>query len=248
MDRAYYFAGDNHTLRGELERYIDPSYCAVPDTVTSNPEGGFSITARPATDSERDLCHLTPRERYVSGLVSSQHLFSSTYGYWVMRARLPTASASWPAFWLLPSVKTAENKGAAPEIDIMEEYAGVMQGTRDNPKTEAERVWTLDRTGFPISTLHLADSKAISGGETVHLAPETWHTFGVLWEPTHLTFYVDETRTWDVDIVISDPHYLIINLAVDGRTYRGPFDYPASMDVSWVRHYPLAKSPADGGR
>jgi len=248
MTRAYYFGGDNHTLSGatgEVERYIDPSYCAVPDTVTSNPEGGFTITARPATPSDRELCHLKSRELYVSGLVSTQHLFSSTYGYWVMRARLPSASASWPAFWLLPTAKTAENRGAIPEIDILEEYAGVRQGVPDPTASTAQRAWTLDRTGFPISSLHLAGGKTLSGGQTVHIEPETWHTFGLLWEPTHLTFFVDEVRTWDVDIAISDPHYLIINLGVDGRNYLGPFDYPASMDVSWVRHYPLAKSPAD---
>ena len=243
MDRAFYFSGDNHTLAGtgEIERYIDPSYCAVPDTVTPTAGGGFTIQARRATTSERNQCHLKPRELYVSGLVSSQHLFSSTYGYWVMKARLPDAAASWPAFWLLPSTKTPQNGGAVPEIDILEEYAGVMHGTRDHPKREADREWTLDRTGFPISTIHLAGAKPLSGGETVHVDPQTWHTFGVLWEPTHLTFYVDDIRTWDIDLVISDPHYLVIDLAVDGRPYFNSGAYPASMDVAWVRHYPLAK-------
>jgi beta-glucanase (GH16 family) len=251
MARAYYFGGDNHTLPGELERYIDPSYCAVPDPVTADPEGGFTITAREATPSDRSLCHLKPRELYVSGMVTSQHLFSSTYGYWAIRARLPGAPASWPAFWLLPTAKTAENHGAVPEIDILEEYAGVMHVMRQNAKTEADRDWKTDRTGFPISTLHLADSKVVTGGKTVHVDQKAWHTYGVLWEPTHLSFYVDDVRTWDVDIVISDPHYMIIDLAVDGRPYsaspnEGADGYPASMDVAWVRHYPLAKNESGG--
>jgi hypothetical protein len=31
LDRGYYFGGDNHTLPGELERYIDPTYCDAAD-------------------------------------------------------------------------------------------------------------------------------------------------------------------------------------------------------------------------
>jgi beta-glucanase (GH16 family) len=244
LDRAYYFGGDNHTLPGELERYIDPTYCDAPDPVQPASSGGLTITVRAASDAERAACRLKASERFVSGLLTTRHTFSATYGYWEMSASLPAATRTWPAFWLLPTAKTAVNKGALPEIDIMEEYAGVRQGK------SGRKTWTQDRTGYPISTIHpLGAGGAMSCGQTVLVQPGTWHTYGVLWEPTQLTFYVDEIATCVETIAISDPHYLLIDLAMDGRDYApgpdSPEDYPATMSVRWVRHRPLRAPPVE---
>ncbi len=245
LDRAYYFGGDNHTLPGELERYIDPTYCDAADPVQPGPNGGFTITVRVATQAERAACRLTASERFVSGLLTTQHTFSAAYGYWEMSASLPAATRTWPAFWLLPTAKTATNKGSLPEIDVMEAYAGVRQGQ------SGTKTWTQDRTGYPISTIHpLGGGPAMSCGQTVLVEPLTWHTYGVLWEPTQLTFYVDEIATCVETIAITDPHYLLIDLAMDGRDYApgptSPEDYPATMSVRWVRHRPL-RAPAGEG-
>jgi beta-glucanase (GH16 family) len=240
LDRAYYFLGDNHTLRGtgERERYIDPSYCAAPDPVQPTAGGGFTITVREPSDDERTACHLKAKESFVSGLVTTQHSFSSTYGYWSIRANLPGAMRTWPAFWLLPTAKTAANGGSVPEIDVFEEYAGILNQGGNPPSLN-------DRTGRPISTIHPLGGPAMSCGETpTYVAPGTWHTYGVLWEPTKMTFYVDEVETCEKDIAVSDPHYLLVNVAMDGRGYTpgptSPAEYPATMAVDWVRHQPLS--------
>ncbi len=241
LDRAYYFAGDNHTLvnDGEIERYIDSAYCAAADPVQPDPLGGFTITVRVATAQERAACHMRANEVFLSGLVTTRRTFSATYGYWEMKAQLPTAMRTWPAFWLLPTAKTAANKGAVPEIDVMEEYAGVLHGVTGT------NAWMLDRTGHPISTLHLAGGAAPTCGVTAaEAAPGSVHTYGVLWEPAKLTFYVDDIETCEIDQTISDPHYLIVNVTMDGRPYTpgptSPAVYPATMDVELVRHRPLS--------
>jgi len=240
LDRAFYFGGDNHSLAGatgELERYIDPSYCAAPDPVQANPRGGFSITVRTPTSAERSACHLTGHDQFISGLLTTRHTFSATYGYFEIYANLPASMRTWPAFWLLPTVATTDNQGAYPEIDVLEEYAGLSHGgTLLHP-------WTLDRTGRPISAIHLRDTKPLSCGMTVFVKPGTWHTYGVLWEPTRLTFYVDQKATCEEDIAITDPHYILINLGMDGRPFTpgpiSPAKYPATMYVGWVLHRPL---------
>jgi beta-glucanase (GH16 family) len=104
--------------------------------------------------------------------------------------------------------------------------------------------WTNDRTGYPISTLHpLGGGGPMSCGTTVSVKGGSWHTYGVLWEPTKLTFYVDEVATCEVDAVVSDPHYMLINLAMTGGEYTpgptSPAIYPATMSVGWVVHRPL---------
>jgi beta-glucanase (GH16 family) len=181
---------------------------------------------------------MKPKEQFLSGLLTTQHAFSAAYGYWEMRAKLPAATRTWAAFWLLPSVVTPSNGGAAPEIDIVESYAGVMHGG------STFHGWSLDRTGRPISAIHLVGGKVMSCGATSASAtPLTWHTYGVLWAPTRLMFYVDGVETCEEDVAISDPHYLLVNLAMDGRPYTpgptSPAVYPATMSVDWVRHRPL---------
>jgi len=243
LDRAYYFGGDNHTLShgagfDELERYIDPSYCAAPDPVRAKPGGGFTITVRVATPTERAACSLKGREQFISGLVTTQHSFSAAYGYWEVRASLPNATRTWPAVWLLPATGSGPGGGAAPEIDILEEYAGVGHGGALMHR------WSYDRTGRPISAIHLYGvDKPLGCGETVSVKAGTWHTYGVLWEPTKLTFYIDEIATCVEAVSISDPHYLIINLAMDGRDLTpgptSPAQYPATLAVDWVLHRPL---------
>jgi hypothetical protein len=238
LDRAYYFGGDNHTMTGEIVRYIDPSYCAAPDPVRPTAGGGFTITVRVPTQAERTACRLKPNEQFVTGLLTTQHSFSATYGYWEVRANLPAATRTWPAFWMLPTEKTAANGGSAPEIDIMEEYAGVMHG--GSPL----HGWSLDRTGRPVNTVHQIGGQILSCGQTsAYVQPGTWHTYGVLWEPTKLTFYLDGVETCETDTPVTDPHYLLINLQMDGRPYTpgptSPAIYPATLAVAWARHRPL---------
>jgi hypothetical protein len=240
LDRSFYFNGDNHTLAAthELERYIDPAYCAASDPVQPMAGGGFSITVRIPTAAERAACHLKASEAFVSGLVTTQHVFSATYGYWEVRASLPAAMRTWPAIWLLPTEKTAANGGAVPEIDILEEYAGVRHGVYNL------RPFTLDRTARPINTVHPKGGKPLSCGITsAYAQPGAWHTYGLLWEPTKLTFYLDDVETCEQDISVTDPHYLIINMAMAAGDYTpgptSPAQYPTTMYVAWARHRPL---------
>src|SRR4029453_19238482 len=52
---------------------------------------------------------------YISGILTTQSVFSQKYGYFEIRAKVPVGVGVWPAFWML-----ADDGGWPPEIDIME--------------------------------------------------------------------------------------------------------------------------------
>ncbi len=151
---------------------------------------------------------------FTSGLVQTDNHFSYQYGYAEARAWLPGGKGFWPAFWLLPT-----DISWPPEIDVME-AAGA---SRDSIAM----------------TVHYGsnqqDGSAFSGPDFT----AGWHTFGVDWEPDHITWYIDgvarKSFTSRGDIP-AKPMYVILNLAIDGGdppTLLTPF--PSRMRVDYVR-------------
>ncbi|MBX3021793.1 MAG: DUF4082 domain-containing protein [Bdellovibrionales bacterium] len=167
---------------------------------------------------------------YTSGLINSSKVFSQTYGYFEMRAKLPKGNGFWPAFWLLPAT------GAwPPEIDILEH-----QGR--------------DPTGL-YTTLHFLRNGAhdISGSYKV-VADLTagYHTYGVDWQQGLIIWYLDgievfRTPSSAASFVPREPMYMVANLAVGGSWVGAPDAstvFPNYMDIDYIRAY---KKVSSGG-
>ncbi len=169
---------------------------------------------------------------YKSGVISTVRDYNSsqapnryfTYGYFEARIDLPAGKGFWPAFWLLPGCSPAE-------IDIMEH---------------------LGHEAFTHHTYHWSHSgicSAYDGGQSggthqSHLsdARDGWHTYGVLWRPNEIIWYVDGVqvrRFAQVADIYKDKMALFLNLAIGG--WAGTPDaqtvFPQSMLVDYVRVY-----------
>lgn len=214
-------AGKNGaTLAGNEEKqwYIDaafgPTRSVRPWSVR---DGKLTITAARAAPAIQPLIG---GYRYVSGLLTTHESFRQTYGYFEMRAKLPTGQGLWPAFWLLPP----DGKWP-PEIDVVE-----MLG-RD-PRTIYASVH------FEAEGRHRQEQKATAVPDT----SADWHTYGVQWGPDEITWYFDravifKTRT---PPDLHGPMYMLVNLAVGGKWPGDPdasTRFPASMMVDYVRAY-----------
>lgn len=150
--------------------------------------------------------------QYSSGMVTTFGSYTFTYGYTQISAQLSGGSGSWPALWLLPTSELWP-----PEIDIMENWgdpnsfnATFHYGTSSNSQQAAQHVWT--------------PSNLDSG----------YHTYGLLWEPGILVWYLDGKAvfTYTGSSVPSQPMYLLANLAIDGPTTSG-----TSFNVQSVQVY-----------
>jgi beta-glucanase (GH16 family) len=163
-----------------------------------------------------------------AGMISTDGLFSTRYGYFECRAQLTRLPGLWPAFWLQSPTNTdnsiPERDGA--EIDIFEYFPHI-------------------RTDAVTHTLHYGGYGAThkkAGPVWGLLQPATtgFHTFGLAWEPEGYTTFVDGVKTYQGNILISHvPEYLVLSMEVN-RLVAGPLNkaaLPDSLKVDYVRVY-----------
>jgi beta-glucanase (GH16 family) len=125
-----------------------------------------------------------------SGMVTTYPSLKFRYGYVQVTAQIPFGKGLWPALWL-----AAANQQWPPEIDMLEHWGSQPNGT--------VYLHPLDgaRQGGEISTPNLASG---------------WHTFGVSWSKTKLTWYYDGAQVLSTTVgVPQQDMYLIANLADD---------------------------------
>ena len=153
---------------------------------------------------------------YTSGSITTFAKFHQTYGYFIMRAKLPAGKGLWPGFWLLQS-----NGQWPPELDVMENLAS-------DPHTV-------------FMTNHWSEGQS----QTEFTGPDFsagYHTFALEWRPDVLIWYIDniERRRYAGPGIPQSPMYMLVNLAVGGRWPGAPDQntlFPQSLDIDYVRAY-----------
>jgi beta-glucanase (GH16 family) len=155
---------------------------------------------------------------YVSGEVNTVHSFSQTYGYFEMRAELPKGQGFWPAFWLMPT-----DGSWPPELDAMEVLGS--------------------NTTALVTSVHSAATGAHTTTNLFTTIPDAsagFHTYGVDWEPDHITWYFDGQKVFQTATPadLNKPMYMIANLAVGGY-WPGNADGTSSaqMQIDYIRAY-----------
>jgi beta-glucanase (GH16 family) len=218
----YAYGLDNQnsfTLTGnaESEVYVDPSFKG---------QGTTALGLNPFSTSNGVLTitgsMMTPAQQaaawgqpIASGMLSTEGIFEQKYGYFEINAAFPETKGAWPAFWM-------NNDKGGQEADI-----GEARGVTPN----------LDYVrDYSSSTYSIVN--ALKSGD-----PSGFHTYGLLWTPTTLTYYYDgyAVMTAPTPTTWTDPMYMIANLAFGGWGGKwDPSSLPASMQIDWVRAYALA--------
>jgi len=167
---------------------------------------------------------------YNSGIITTEKSLNFEYGLVEVSAKLPAGDGMWPAIWLLPS-----SLDWPPEIDIME-----MLGS--------------DPTMIYASTHSGANNDSSTLPVYVGDTTQSFHTYGLDWEPDTITWYFDGNaiRTVATPSDMHQPMYLLINLAVGGAgSWPGPVtsasEFPAQMSIDYVRIYGSSATTAVSG-
>jgi len=200
------------------------------DAVFDNPGPGgpFSVSAAGLSIT----AHKDASGKWHSGLICSvdrdgpgAHGFSQRYGYFEMKAVLPSGPGTWPAFWLIGTDK----RKSASEIDVIEYY-----GQFERYYHSTEHVW---QNGT--NTYLQAYMMQVPNG----LLSRQYNTFGVLIEPDRTSFYLNRQEYWSTPTPpeYNQPMYILANLALGGGWPINRLSSPQVMKIAYIRAYELKK-------
>ncbi|MEV4335158.1 glycoside hydrolase family 16 protein [Streptomyces sp. NPDC049597] len=140
--------------------------------------------------------------RFFNRTIDTDGKYYQRYGFFEMEAKLPIGKGAWPAFWLFNHIDDRR-----PEIDVMEAYPG---GGPDSGWSDSN----LHPTAFAATVWPHGASNDAAGHRTLQTADlsQGFHKYGVKWEPNKLTFYFDGQEFYSLDVAMSDPMYIILDL------------------------------------
>jgi beta-glucanase (GH16 family) len=184
--------------------------------------------------------------QWTSARLKTQGLREFQYGRVEARIKLPVGAGLWSAFWMLGTDIARNGWPASGSIDIVE---NVLQGL--GPSTIRA---TIHGPGYAGGNGLWQDYTLPSAGRVDDAG---YHTYGVIWSPRMLQFYIDGPTNVFFVRTASDvpreqwafdhPFFLLLSLAVGGQ-WPGPPDEttpnPSEILVDYVRAYEAAPVPA----
>ncbi|MCK2057157.1 family 16 glycosylhydrolase, partial [Methylobacterium sp. 37f] len=206
------FSDGSRTIywNGERQYYGDATAGQNPFSVE---DGALKITVSNGATNDRGL-------PYNSGLITSEASFSQLYGYFEIRAQIPSGAGFWPAFWLLPA-----DGSSGTELDVLEALGS-------DPATY-------------YATFHTdASGKSIGNTQAVYTTMDLskgFHSYGVDWGPSEISWYLDGNKVASAPTP-ADMHvamYMLANLAVGGwgGNTNAATTFPSTYAIDYIHVY-----------
>lgn len=182
---------------------------------------------------------------YTSSSLTTQNSFAFHFGRIEVRAKIPTATGSWPAIWLLGDKWEWPNNG---EIDILEYYIkngrpSILANACWGDKGLWQAVWNESVTPFSHFTTKDKDWS------------KKYHVWKMDWDENYMSIYVDDEFLNKIDLkttynkgyddnfenpFVSNEmkHYILLNLAIGGNGGTPDISaFPLKYQVDYVRVY-----------
>lgn len=145
-----------------------------------------------------------------------------------MKAKLPGGPSTWPAFWMINDYcnnwdsRCTYGGVRAFENDILEQY------------NTAISYWHI--------TQHLYNPHVIPYQQPYTKLPfdmsAGYHTYGVLWTATSLTYYADGVQYYTTpNPGMNGRAYMIVNLGMGPNGIQPGTKNPSDYDIAYVRAY-----------
>ncbi|HTI85817.1 MAG TPA: glycoside hydrolase family 16 protein [Alphaproteobacteria bacterium] len=212
-ETKYFWGG--RQLSGASDYYLDESVGRVGQSPYSVAQGVLTIRASSTSPELKAAGVPTP---FTTGQIDTRNSFSQTYGYFEIRAQVSGTHGTNSAFWLLP------HSGAwPPEIDVAEVLG------RD-PRTDV----ITNHSSSPKSAHRTTATAGVD-------LSQDFHTYGLMWTPTTMTFYLDGIVRYTTPTQADEhqPMYLLATLGVGGSWAGNPpaTNFSAEMKIDYIRAY-----------
>lgn len=165
--------------------------------VSSQLQTGYNFMDEPVIETKFGADHL----QWNIGKLH-ENKFTHGHGYYECRCRLQQKPGWWSAFWIQSPVigSSLDPADSGVEIDIMESFrpGGIV----------AHNVFT---GGYGL------DMKCSKIGGGMKLDETEFHRFGLLWDETGYTFYIDGVEDGKItDKITARPEFILISTEVSG--------------------------------
>lgn len=184
---------------------------------------------------------------YTSSCLTTQNRFTFKYGRLEVRAKIPTATGSWPAIWTLGNQWEWPMNG---EIDLMEYYIkNGMPSILANACWSSTRQWTAvwDESATPFTHFTSKDSQWA----------EKFHLWRMDWDCSYIRLYLDGELLNEIDLsktqnqgyqgntnnpfsndIENNGQYILLNLAIGSNGgIPDKSKFPLRYYVDYVRVY-----------
>ena len=183
---------------------------------------------------------------FLSGALSTHDKYNFLYGYIEGRMKVSGARGALSSFYLYHRYPGDGKNFHAPEIDILE-YLGENPFVTDGGEDAFQSYHFGDaslfaRTGEKVTRTAPTMSHAAEEGNAYY--PGDFHTYGVLWEPQLIIWYIDgkEVRRLTGPQVSRIPMNIVLYL-VTGSGWAPTPDlndtglFPIEYEIDWIRTY-----------
>ena len=173
---------------------------------------------------------------YSSARLVTKNKFDFLYGRIEVKAKVPAGKGTWPAIWMLPTVRKYGLWPKSGEIDIMEHVGYDPDVIHISTHCEAY-YWRLNNQKTAVKKIENAIT--------------AFHLYRIDWTPNTIRGYIDDNlvftnvnegtgyQVWPFD----QQFHLLLNVAVGGDWggIQGIDEaaFPASMQVDYVRYYKM---------
>ena len=221
----------------QSQLFVDTDY-VTPTGVKPgiNPHQMIADPTEPGDGILKIVADRTPAEyandiptKYTSGHINSANMFDFRYGYAEMRAKLPFGQGMESTFYLVRA-----DQAQLGEIDINEHVTQWPHNLFSSVHYWNGQYTQIDKT---VRSIVPADLSA------------DFHTYGVDWQPDHITFYFDGQAMGSMVTpdAVKAPMYLIADFSVGGDWVGYPDSstvFPNSYQIDYIKVFQDASALA----
>jgi beta-glucanase (GH16 family) len=232
--------------------HLDTSLWNYRQTSQSN-DSNVSVSGGELHINMERVSTSTALNGYRGGGISSKRYFG--YGYYEIRAFVPSGIVGWhPAFW----TQIWDGHQAQPvydtdftELDVFENQPTSVGGVKTTYLDGGDLTWASNGQGGDVELTHSARDKWQPTASSANPIG-SWHTFGLLYTQTALTYYLDGVQVGSPLPNTSLPNSPMSMWITDIPTNAADLDSTqpvghsyGTFDVDWVAYYaPGGTTPA----